>query len=61
MSAFRSTLVACCVILWAAPARGDDLAKKIEAVIDGPAYKQAHWGMLVVDSKTGDVLYARNA
>ena len=61
MFALRSTLVACCVILSTAAVRADDLAKKIEAVIDGTEYKQAHWGVLIVDSKTGDVVYARNA
>ncbi len=38
-----------------------DLAAKIEAVIDGPDYRQAHWGILVVDSQSGEPLYARNA
>ena len=41
-------------------ARADDpLAKKLEAVMDGKDYKQARWGVLVTDAKTGDVLYAR--
>ena len=39
---------------------GDDLAKKLEAVMDGPDYTQAHWGVLVVEAKTGNVAYARN-
>ncbi|TMQ32063.1 MAG: hypothetical protein E6K70_20605 [Planctomycetota bacterium] len=44
------------------PARaGDELASKIEAFINGPTYKQAHWGIVVVDSQTGDTLYAHNA
>src|SRR5438132_12325465 len=44
------------------PARaGDDLASKIEAFINGPTYKQAHWGILVADSQSGDTLYAHNA
>jgi D-alanyl-D-alanine carboxypeptidase/D-alanyl-D-alanine-endopeptidase (penicillin-binding protein 4) len=38
----------------------DDLASKIEAVIDGPDYKQARWGILVVDAKSGKTVYARN-
>jgi D-alanyl-D-alanine carboxypeptidase/D-alanyl-D-alanine-endopeptidase (penicillin-binding protein 4) len=43
-------------------ARADgDLAEKLEAVLDGPDYKAAHWGVLVVDAKTGETLYARNA
>src|SRR6266542_38904 len=39
----------------------DDLAGKIEAVIHGPAYQQARWGILVVDAKTGDPVYAHDA
>ena len=36
-------------------ARADDpLAKKLEAVMDGKDYKQARWGILVVDAKTGE-------
>jgi D-alanyl-D-alanine carboxypeptidase/D-alanyl-D-alanine-endopeptidase (penicillin-binding protein 4) len=38
---------------------GEPLAKQIEQVIDGPPFKQAHWGVLAVDLKTGDVLYSR--
>jgi D-alanyl-D-alanine carboxypeptidase/D-alanyl-D-alanine-endopeptidase (penicillin-binding protein 4) len=37
------------------------LAAKIEAVIDGPDYKESRWGILVVDSQTGETLYARDA
>jgi D-alanyl-D-alanine carboxypeptidase/D-alanyl-D-alanine-endopeptidase (penicillin-binding protein 4) len=39
----------------------DDLAAKIGAVIDAPLYKQAHWGLLIVDAKTGKTLYEREA
>jgi D-alanyl-D-alanine carboxypeptidase/D-alanyl-D-alanine-endopeptidase (penicillin-binding protein 4) len=43
-------------------ARGaDDLAAKIEAVTNGPDYKQARWGLLVVDAETGQALYERDA
>jgi len=38
----------------------DPLAKKIDAVIDGKDYTQAHWGVLIVDSTTGETVYARN-
>jgi D-alanyl-D-alanine carboxypeptidase/D-alanyl-D-alanine-endopeptidase (penicillin-binding protein 4) len=37
-----------------------ELAKKLDAIIDGPDYKHASWGVLVVDAKTGDVVYSRN-
>jgi len=39
----------------------EPLAKAIDAVIDGPDYKQAHWGILIVDAKTGETIYQRNA
>lgn len=38
----------------------DDLASKIEAVINAPEYQQARWGILVVDAKTGKTVYALN-
>jgi D-alanyl-D-alanine carboxypeptidase/D-alanyl-D-alanine-endopeptidase (penicillin-binding protein 4) len=43
-------------------ARGaGDLAAKVEAVTNGPDYKQARWGLLVVDAKTGKTVYERDA
>ena len=36
------------------------LGKKLDAVLDGPDYKHATWGVLVVDAKTGETVYARN-
>lgn len=44
-----------------AVAQEDALAKKLEALMDGPDYKQASWGVLVLDPKTGKDVYARNA
>jgi D-alanyl-D-alanine carboxypeptidase/D-alanyl-D-alanine-endopeptidase (penicillin-binding protein 4) len=42
--------------------RADDhLAGKIEAVINGPDYKQARWGILVVDAETGKTVYEHDA
>ena len=49
------------VCLLAPVLRADDsLAAKIEAVIDTDTYKPAHWGVLIVDMKTGEPLYAHN-
>src|SRR5262245_38165849 len=39
----------------------DSLADKIEAVIHGPEYRQARWGILVVNAKTGETVYAHNS
>jgi D-alanyl-D-alanine carboxypeptidase/D-alanyl-D-alanine-endopeptidase (penicillin-binding protein 4) len=38
----------------------EQLASRIETVVAAPDYKQARWGILVVDSKTGEEIYARN-
>src|SRR5262245_18271179 len=38
----------------------ESLAKKFDAVIDGPDYKHATWAAFVVDAKTGETVYARN-
>jgi D-alanyl-D-alanine carboxypeptidase/D-alanyl-D-alanine-endopeptidase (penicillin-binding protein 4) len=50
------------VLLALAPAaRADEpLAKKLEAVMDGKDYAHSHWGVLVTDAKTGEVVYARD-
>ena len=37
------------------------LAAAIEAVINGKDYKHSHWGILIVDAKTGAELYAHDA
>ena len=45
--------------LWAqAPSA---LAGKIEELMHRPEYKQARWGILIVDSKTGDKVYEHQA
>jgi D-alanyl-D-alanine carboxypeptidase/D-alanyl-D-alanine-endopeptidase (penicillin-binding protein 4) len=44
----------------AAPAEPTPLAKQLDAVIDGPDYKHASWGVLVVNAKTGETVYERN-
>jgi D-alanyl-D-alanine carboxypeptidase/D-alanyl-D-alanine-endopeptidase (penicillin-binding protein 4) len=45
----------------APPAAGHpELARRVEAVIDGPDYRHAAWGILVVNAKTGETVYERN-
>jgi D-alanyl-D-alanine carboxypeptidase/D-alanyl-D-alanine-endopeptidase (penicillin-binding protein 4) len=39
----------------------DTLAARIAAVTDSADVKNGHWGLLVVDAKTGATLYERNA
>jgi D-alanyl-D-alanine carboxypeptidase/D-alanyl-D-alanine-endopeptidase (penicillin-binding protein 4) len=43
-----------------APA-ADTLESKVEAVLKAEPYANAHWGLLVVDSKTGKVVFEKNA
>src|SRR5947208_11890321 len=38
-----------------------NLRQRIEAAINAPDYQQATWALLVVDSKTGEVVFAQNA
>ncbi|HXG11137.1 MAG TPA: D-alanyl-D-alanine carboxypeptidase/D-alanyl-D-alanine-endopeptidase [Gemmataceae bacterium] len=49
-----------CLGLLAPLVKADDLASRIAAVIDGPDYKQARWGILVVDAQTGQTVYERD-
>ena len=39
----------------------ESLAQRIELVTNGPDYKQARWGILVVDAQTGKTVYEQNA
>ena len=39
----------------------EPLADRVEAVLKTPAYESGHWGLLVVDGKTGQTVYERNA
>ena len=39
----------------------DERAEQIAAVINGPDYKHAHWGILIADRDTGDTIYELNA
>lgn len=38
----------------------EDLASKIDAVIERTEYKQARWGILIADAKTGKPIYSHN-
>lgn len=56
----------CCLLLLygmaisTAFAQGE-LESHFNAVFDEPRFKQAHWGVLVADQATGDVLFEKNA
>jgi D-alanyl-D-alanine carboxypeptidase/D-alanyl-D-alanine-endopeptidase (penicillin-binding protein 4) len=39
----------------------DRWAARIQEVIGGPNYQQSHWGIHVVDTKTGETVYSHNA
>ncbi len=56
------TLAVFALSLLTLPAWADDpLGKKLDALMDGPDFKRSHWGILVVDAKTGEVVHERNA
>src|SRR5262245_35342037 len=58
----RQALAMVVLLAVAAPlAAADKLADEITAVVGAPEFKQAHWGILLVDLKTGDTVYERNA
>jgi len=39
----------------------DTLAERVEAVVKAAPYAGGHWGLLVVDARTGEVVYEKNA
>jgi D-alanyl-D-alanine carboxypeptidase/D-alanyl-D-alanine-endopeptidase (penicillin-binding protein 4) len=43
-----------------AHAEATSLAKQLDALIDGPDYKNATWGICVVNAKNGETVYERN-
>jgi D-alanyl-D-alanine carboxypeptidase/D-alanyl-D-alanine-endopeptidase (penicillin-binding protein 4) len=47
--------------LFAEPPKSEQLAGRIAEVINGPDYKHAHWGLLVVDLDSGETVYELNA
>ncbi len=34
---------------------------RLDTVLNGPDYRQSHWGILVTDARTGEVVYSHNA
>jgi serine-type D-Ala-D-Ala carboxypeptidase/endopeptidase (penicillin-binding protein 4) len=36
------------------------LSRRLQAVLETPDYRQGHWGIMVVDGKTGQTVYERN-
>lgn len=58
----RAALLCGAVLLGAGAASAQDrLAAEIGALINGPDYKHAHWGMLILDLETGKVVFEHNA
>jgi D-alanyl-D-alanine carboxypeptidase/D-alanyl-D-alanine-endopeptidase (penicillin-binding protein 4) len=53
-------LLACLLAPTLAPGAEPSLAGRLDALMDAPDYKQARWGMLVVDAETGKTLYERS-
>ena len=40
--------------------RAEALQRKVQAVLRSPGYEQGHWGILVVDARTGRTVYEQN-
>ncbi len=59
----RSARLASVFVLIAASTSfaADGLETKVEAVLQTPGYQNAHWGLFVVESGTGKVVYEKNA
>jgi D-alanyl-D-alanine carboxypeptidase/D-alanyl-D-alanine-endopeptidase (penicillin-binding protein 4) len=55
------TLPAFLLLLLVNPLQADDLARKINEVIQRQEYRSAHWGILAVEAKSGRVLFEHNA
>src|SRR5271166_5126827 len=53
--------LACLQAVPAAVLAGERWSARVEAIVNGPDYRQSHWGILIVDTKTGEVVYALNA
>jgi D-alanyl-D-alanine carboxypeptidase/D-alanyl-D-alanine-endopeptidase (penicillin-binding protein 4) len=41
--------------------RAGTLRAEIDALVEAPEFRNAHWGILIVDPARGDTLYSRNA
>src|SRR5487761_1418209 len=50
----------CALLLLCRASAGEPPAPPIDAFIDQGPYKNGHWGLLIVDLETGDVLYQRS-
>ena len=58
-----SLLLGLCLLvgLFARDAKAQEsLKEQIQALLDEPVYRQAHWGLLFVDLQSGDVIYEHN-
>jgi D-alanyl-D-alanine carboxypeptidase/D-alanyl-D-alanine-endopeptidase (penicillin-binding protein 4) len=63
MTLHRRAIVSVALLLIVGSRLGaeDTLAQRIEAITNGPDYKQARWGILVVDAQTGKAIYEHDA
>jgi serine-type D-Ala-D-Ala carboxypeptidase/endopeptidase (penicillin-binding protein 4) len=60
---WRPTFFLVCLLFLglARPATAAELADRLGSIIQGPDYKEARWGILVVDAETRQTVYAHNA
>ena len=59
-SGMMAAAVGACLLSTAGFSAADELSTKIEAIIHDQDYKHAHWGILVLDPKTGNELFSLN-
>ena len=62
MPAHACVLAFFCLLRISSPIAADDkLSPQIREVINAPRFQHAHWGILVADRHTGEVIYEHNA
>jgi D-alanyl-D-alanine carboxypeptidase/D-alanyl-D-alanine-endopeptidase (penicillin-binding protein 4) len=59
--AFRQVIVVLAVAAVSSAMAEDRVPAKVREVMDGAKYKQAHWGLLAVELKSGDVRFELNS
>ncbi len=54
-------LITSVLVVPAARGGQEDISERVEAILNVPGFQNGHWGILVVDRSTGEVVHERNA
>lgn len=55
-------LSGCATVMTAVrPSPSNDITRYIDSLTSQPEFRNAHWGVLIVNPRTGDTIYSRNA